>query len=243
MPSRRRMPAAPTSTATRRSEPLDDRRGCTSLTRTTRRPSMSTICLSSRSSLEQDLVRRWRNLLMSSVGRREARAGRVDRIDRRPGQEDLAPVGAHHEAGDGRVALADCDDEIRDLADRLAARVANGSADDLTQVEHAITSRGWSSRQRCSRLYRANTLLTDGTDRYSSSRRLVRRSYCIRCPRLEKVLSGFEPVPDRAHAVALVAGVDLGEYISHVLPNSTRPAVRHARARRSVTRRNRAIHI
>ncbi len=66
IPRRRRTPDAPTSTATRRSEfSIVSRRR--SLTRTTLRPSMSTICLSMRSSRRRISFGRCLNLSMSIV--------------------------------------------------------------------------------------------------------------------------------------------------------------------------------
>ncbi len=53
-----------------------------------------------------------------------------------PRQEDLAPVGPGDKAGDRRIAVADGDDQVRDLADRLALGVEHGPADRLAQIEH-----------------------------------------------------------------------------------------------------------
>ena len=119
IPSRRSSPAAPTSTADQVELALDvvEPR---SLTRTTLRPSMSTICLSSRSVAQPDLVRALLEAVMSMVAARQARAGGVEPGDVRPGQEDPAPVGRDDQAGDRRIAVADGDDEVVDLADRLA---------------------------------------------------------------------------------------------------------------------------
>ena len=63
---------------------------------------------------------------MSIVRDAQAGAGRVEALDRAPGQEDLAPAGRDDEAGDGRVAVADRDDQVGDLADRLAAGSRTG---------------------------------------------------------------------------------------------------------------------
>ena len=92
-PSRRSSPAAPTSTATRWSLPStsSSRR---SLTRTTLRPSMSTICLSSRSSRSRNSFVAL--LELGDVDGRRSTGGAPDRVepgDVRPGQEDPPPVG------------------------------------------------------------------------------------------------------------------------------------------------------
>jgi hypothetical protein len=86
--------------------------------------------------LEQDLVGALAEL--AHVDREDAqlRAARVHVRDRRPGQEDPAPVGDDDQAGHGRVAVADRDDQVGNLADRLARRIADGPADALAQEEH-----------------------------------------------------------------------------------------------------------
>ena len=78
---------------------------------------------------------------------RQAGARRVEARDLRPGQEDPPPVGRHDEAGDRRIAVADGDDEIVDLAERLAVGVEHGSADGLAQVEHGCHLTGGTSRR------------------------------------------------------------------------------------------------
>ena len=65
----------------------------------------------------------------------ERRPAEVERGHVRPGQEDAPPVGAHDEAGHRGVAVADGDDQVGHLADRLALRVTDGAAHDLAQVE------------------------------------------------------------------------------------------------------------
>ena len=84
----------------------------------------------------------------------QARAGVVQRLDARPGQEDLAPVGADDEAGHGRIAVADRDDQVGDRADRLPGRVANRQADALAQEAHGGHLRGGSVRPRVTRARR-----------------------------------------------------------------------------------------
>ena len=68
--------------------------------------------------------------------RRQPGAGRVESRDVRPGQEDPAPIGRDDEAGDGRIAIAERDDQVVDLADRLAGRVEHRSTDGLAQIQH-----------------------------------------------------------------------------------------------------------
>ena len=106
------------------------------MTRTTLRPSMSTICLSMRSARSRISSGRWLELVDVDRGRAEARAADVERLDRRPGQEDPPPVRLDDEPGHGRIAVADRDDQVGDLADRIALPVADGPADHLAQVEH-----------------------------------------------------------------------------------------------------------
>ena len=85
--------------------------------------------------------------------------GLVQRLDRRPGQEDAPPRGRDDQAGDRRVAVADGDDEVVHLADGLALPVAHGAPDDPAQVQHLPPrgpprpARGW-WRARCARLPR-----------------------------------------------------------------------------------------
>ena len=137
-PRRRNRPAAPTSTATTRSRPSISSR-LTSLTRMTLRPSMSTICLSSRSRLEQDLVLALLELAdVDGAGRGAARRASSNVSHVVPRQEDVAPVGARDETGDRRIAVTDGHDEIGDGAERLAGRVAYRQADALAEEAH-----GW----------------------------------------------------------------------------------------------------
>ena len=80
---------------------------------------------------------------------RQPAAGRVEAGDRRPRQEDVAPVRAQDQPGHGRIAVAEGDDEIVHPAERLACGVEHGSADGLAQVEHGYhltvgpIRRGW----------------------------------------------------------------------------------------------------
>ena len=77
--------------------------------------------------LEQDLVRRagW-NLSMSIV--RTSAAGRrvVERLDLVQGRKMRRRSVLHDEAGHGRIAVAEGDDEVGDLADRLSLRSRTG---------------------------------------------------------------------------------------------------------------------
>ena len=66
----------------------------------------------------------------------------------RPGQEDAPPVGRDDQAGHGRIAVADGDDEVVDLAQRVAVGVEHGSADGLAQVEHGCHLACGTSRRR-----------------------------------------------------------------------------------------------
>ena len=76
-PSRRSSPAVPTSTATRRIAPSTKSR-ITSLARTTLRPSMSTICLSSRSPLRRiSSSRRRKRLMLTRVAKIVAPAASI----------------------------------------------------------------------------------------------------------------------------------------------------------------------
>ncbi len=52
---------------------------------------------------------------MSIVRVPQARAGLVERPDRRPGQEDPAAARRDDEAGHRRIAVADGDDQVCDL--------------------------------------------------------------------------------------------------------------------------------
>ena len=74
--------------------------------------------------------------------------GRVEPGDLRPRQEDPAAVGHDDEPGDGRIAVADGDDEVVDLAQRLAVGVEHGPADGLAQVEHGCHLASGTSRRR-----------------------------------------------------------------------------------------------
>ena len=96
--------------------------------------------------LEQDLIGTLAE--RGDVERRRPELGTADveRIDGRPGQEDLATAGCDDEAGDGRVALANGDDQVGDLADRLAVLVTNRPADRLAQVQHLPPRRDGTSR-------------------------------------------------------------------------------------------------
>ena len=71
---------------------------------------------------------RWRNLSMSMRGVGAGRPTCRSVATSRPGQEDAPPVGRHDEAGDGRIVVAEGDDQVGDLADRLALRVAHRAA-------------------------------------------------------------------------------------------------------------------
>ena len=79
---------------------------------------------------------------------RQQRARRVEPGDLRPGQEDPAAVGRHDEPGDGRIAVADGDDQVVDLAQRLAGGVEHGPADGVAQVEHGGHLASGSTRRR-----------------------------------------------------------------------------------------------
>ena len=98
---------------------------------------------------QPDLVRPLRETGDVDGGARQARAAGIEPGDLRPGQEDAPPIGRDDEAGDRRVAVADGDDEIVDLAQRLPVGVEHGSADGLAQVEHGChlacgtSRRGW----------------------------------------------------------------------------------------------------
>ena len=85
---------------------------------------------------EQDLVRALVELAdVDGRSRRRAPRRRGASTDDH-GRKIRAAVGRDDETGDGRVPVADGDDEIGDLADRLAVRVEHGPADRLAQVEH-----------------------------------------------------------------------------------------------------------
>src|SRR5262249_38060948 len=93
--------------------------------------------------VEQQLVGALTELVDIDDVRRELRAGRVDRGHVRPGQEDAPAPGRDDQAGDGRIAIADRDDEVRDLADRLSLAIERRLSDRLAQVEHRdSTARG-----------------------------------------------------------------------------------------------------
>ena len=97
---------------------------------------------------QEDFVRPLAERLDVDRRRSQARAGVVQRLDRRPGQEDAPSPRLDHEARDRRVAVADGDDQVRDLADRLALPIAHGPTDRLAQVEHAATSGRADPRRR-----------------------------------------------------------------------------------------------
>ena len=78
----------------------------------------------------------------------QPRARRVEPGDLRPGQEDPAAVGRDDEPGDGRIAVADGDDQVVDLAQRLAGGVEHGPADGVAQVEHGGHLASGSTRRR-----------------------------------------------------------------------------------------------
>jgi hypothetical protein len=86
--------------------------------------------------VEEQLVRALAEAADVDRAAREGGAGRVEAGDVGPGQEDLAPIGGQDESRDGRVAIAERDDQVGDLADRLAVPVAHRTADDLGEVEH-----------------------------------------------------------------------------------------------------------
>src|SRR6185437_7928619 len=94
---------------------------------------------------QADLVGPLAELVDVDRGRRQARAGEVERGHGRPGHEDLASVGRDDEAGDGRIAITDRDDQVGDLADWLALPVEHRPADGLGQVQHWANSRTVSS--------------------------------------------------------------------------------------------------
>ena len=60
----------------------------------------------------------------------------VERLDRRPGQEDAAARGQDDQTGDRRIAIADGHDEVVHLADGFALPIAHGSPHDPAQVVH-----------------------------------------------------------------------------------------------------------
>ena len=105
-----------------------------SLTRTTLRPSMSMICLSCRSAEEQQLVVALLELVDLDGRRGQLGAARVEAGDVRPGQEDAPPFRLDDQAGHGRIAVADGDDQVGDLADRLPVAIEDRPADDLAEV-------------------------------------------------------------------------------------------------------------
>ena len=84
---------------------------------------------------EEELVRTLLELADVDGRGREACAGGVERRDVAPGHEDLAAPGHDDETRDRRVPVADGDDQVGDLADRLTLAVAHGPADHLAQVE------------------------------------------------------------------------------------------------------------
>ncbi len=98
---------------------------------------------------EEDLVRTLLEARDVDGPAGEAGARGVEPGDLRPGQEDAASVGRDDQAGHRRIAVADGDDQVVHLAERLAVGIEHGSADGLAQVEHDchLTS-GTSRRER-----------------------------------------------------------------------------------------------
>ena len=107
-----------------------------SLTRTTLRPSMSTICLSCRSAASSSSLGRWPNRSMSMRCADRRGAGPAERRDVAPGQEDAPPSGRDDEARDGRIAALDGHDQVGDLADRFAVTVEHRPPERLAQIQH-----------------------------------------------------------------------------------------------------------
>ena len=70
----------------------------------------------------------------------DARLG--ERGDGGPREKYLAAVGCDDDAGDGRILPAHGDDQVGNLAHRLAVLVEHGPADDLAEIEHVFTSGG-----------------------------------------------------------------------------------------------------
>ncbi len=76
--------------------------------------------------VQQDLVAALLEPADVDGGSAQVRAAVVKRRDRRPGQEDATPIGVHDEPGDRRIAIADLDDQVGHLADRLALASRTG---------------------------------------------------------------------------------------------------------------------
>ena len=183
MPNRRKRPAAPTSTATRRRAPSTSSKR-RSLTRTTLRPVDVDDLLVHQVGPQQDLVGPLAERL--DVDRLGAQPGavRVERLDRRQGHEDPAPVRLDDDPGDRRIAFADRDDQVGDLADRLAVPVADRPPDHLAQVEHLPPRGGIRPARRWARPARASTVRGRGGPG-SIRRRAGRRGDWVLAPRVE----------------------------------------------------------
>ncbi len=109
---------------------------------------MSTICLSSRSIRSRISSERCAKRVMSMVAldRRAPDASKRETCDQ--GRKICRPSVGHDQAGDGRMAVAHGDDEVVDLADRIALGVQHGPADGLAQVEHECHLAVGTSRRR-----------------------------------------------------------------------------------------------
>ena len=115
---------------------------------------------------EQDLVGALLELVDVQRRRAQPRAASTssDSTDDQ-GRKIWRPSVADDQPGDRRIALADGDDQVGDLADRVAVLVADGPADDLAQVEHFDTSTGGRPEEALDALL-SEHLPVDGTDRY-----------------------------------------------------------------------------
>ena len=186
IPRRRRRPAPPTSTATRWSAPPTSSRR-RSLTRTTLRPSMSTICLSIRSDRSRISSGRCWNLPMSMVAVRSlAPVVSSDSTDVQGTKMRRRSV-FDDEAGDRRIATAEGHDEVVDLTHGLVVHVTYRPADRLAQVQHVpprgrVRAHGWrTSRESRVALDRPSGC-GPGVWPWRRPSGPWRRGYWVRCP-------------------------------------------------------------
>jgi hypothetical protein len=77
--------------------------------------------------LQQDLVAALAELGHVECRRSQPGAAGIERLDRRPRQENLATDGCDDQAGYRRISLTDGHDEVGDGSDRIATLIADGS--------------------------------------------------------------------------------------------------------------------
>ena len=131
--------------------------------------------------LQADLI--WSLVELADVdgGRLQRRAGGVEGTHRLPVQEDLPSVRLDHDAGHGRITIADGHDQVGDCTDRLAQLVAHRPTDRLAQIEHVPPRRR--VRPACRwRAPRWREPLRGRNGPGSGCRRPGRRRYWVRSP-------------------------------------------------------------